>query len=236
MSLKPNETNDILSKIQLFSELNSEQIKKVSSISKAEAWNKNEVLFKDGDIYKGFYILLKGTVKVFKYNIHGKESVLHIVKPLSAFADVPLFEGGNYPATAQTLDKCIILFVPKDRFLSMIKEEPEISLKMISGFAKRLKEMSNKFEDFTSKEVINRLAEYLLKEIRNSSLDKLGKPIIRLSVPKKTIAAYLGTITETLSRTLKKLQDEQIIIVKGKTIIINDYPRLKKLALENINN
>lgn len=230
MSIKSNELENILSKIPLFSELYPEQIKRVSSISKSAAWNKNEVLFNDGDIYKGFYILLKGTVKVFKYNIHGKESVLHIVKPLAAFADVPLFEGGNYPATAQTLDKCSILFIPKDSFLSMIKEDPEISLKMISGFAKRLKEMSNKFEDFTSKEVVNRLAEFLIKEIKNSDMDKLAKPIIKLSVPKKTIAAYLGTITETLSRTLKKLQDEQIIIVKGKTIIINDYSRLKKLA------
>ncbi len=230
MSLKQNEIEDILIKIPLFSELNPGQIKRVSSISKTATWNKNEVLFNDGDIYKGFYILLKGTVKVFKYNIHGKESVLHIVKSLSAFADVPLFEGGNYPATAQTLDKCNILFIPKDNFLSMIKEDPEISLKLISGFAKRLKEMSNKFEDFTSKEVVNRLAEYLLKEVKNCGVDKFAKPIIQLNVPKKTIAAYLGTITETLSRTLKKLQDEDIIIVKGKTITINDYSRLKKLA------
>lgn len=230
MSLKPNEIKDILGKIPLFSELNEEQIKRITTISKTSSCSKNEVLFNDGDIYKGFYLLLKGEVKVFKYNVHGKESVLHIVKPLTAFADVPLFEGGNYPANAQALAESVFIFIPKDSFLSLLKDEPEISLKMISGFAKRLKEMTNKFENFSSKEVINRLAEYLLKEIKNNNSDKSVEPFIRLSVPKKTIAAYLGTITETLSRTLKKMQDEGIIKIKGKSIVITDYIRLKKLA------
>lgn len=230
MSTETEKIKDTLKKIPLFAELNVRQIRKVTEISETAACNKNDVLFNDGDIYKGFYILLKGMIMVFKYSTLGKESVLHIVKPLAAFADVPLFEGGNYPATAQALEDSVLIFIPKESFLSLIKEEPEISLKMISGFAKRLKEMTNKFENFTSKEVINRLAEYLLKEIKNSNNIKLAKPLIRLSVPKKTIAAYLGTITETLSRTLKRMQDEGIIKVKGKTIIITDYTRLKKLA------
>ncbi len=221
---------DTLRNIPLFSEMNIEQLRKITSISKTLKFKKNDFLFYDDDIYNGFYIILKGLIKVFKNSKDGKESVLHIVKPVNVFADVPLFEGGNYPATAQTLEESILIFIPKNEFLQLIKDDPEISLKMFSGFAKRLKEMTHKIENFSSKEVINRLAAYLLKEIKNNKTDKLEEPFIRLNVPKRTIAAYIGTITETLSRTLKKLQDEEIIKVRGKTIIITNYPRLKKLA------
>ncbi len=221
---------ETLKSIPIFSELDIEQLRKITAVSKILKYKKNEYLFFEGDNYKGFYVLLKGTVKVFKNSIDGKESVLHIVKPLNAFADVPLFEGGNYPATAQTLEESIMIFIPKEGFLSLLKEEPEISLKMSSGFAKRLREMANKIENFSSKDIINRLAEYLLKEIKINKTDKLDEPFLRLSIPKKTIAAYLGTISETLSRTFKKLQDEEIIKIKGKIIFITDYTRLKKLG------
>jgi CRP/FNR family transcriptional regulator len=230
MVLETENKKDTLRKIPLFSEMDIEHLRKITAISKTLKYKKNKFLFYDDEVYKGFYILLKGLVKVFKNSINGKESVLHIIKPVNIFADVPLFEGGNYPATAQTLEESILIFIPKEEFLNLIKEDPEISLKMFSGFAKRLKEMTNKIENISSKEVINRLAAYLIKEIKNSKTGKLEEPFIRLNVPKRTIAAYIGTITETLSRTFKKLQDEEIIKVRGKTIIVTNYTRLKKLA------
>ena len=101
---------------------------------------------------------------------------------------------------------------------------------MLAGFAKRLKAMVNQVEDLTSKEIPNRLAKYILKEIKTAGTEKLAEPFVKLSVPKTTIAAYLGTITETLSRSLKKLQDEGVIRVNGKSIFVNDIKRLKDLA------
>jgi CRP/FNR family transcriptional regulator, dissimilatory nitrate respiration regulator len=231
--MMPSETEnkkDTFKKIPLFSEMSVEQLRKITGIAKTLKYKKSDFLFYDDDPYNGFYLLLKGLVKIFKNSRDGKESVLHIIKPVNLFADVPLFEGGNYPATAQTLENSIVIFIPKSDFLQLIKDDPEISLKMFSGFAKRLKEMTHIIENFSSKEVINRLAAFLLKEVKNSKTDKLEEPYIRLNVPKRTIASYIGTITETLSRTLKKLQDEEIIKVRGKTIIITDYTRLKKLS------
>ncbi len=230
-SLEIEAKKETLRKFPLFSELSIEQFRKITSIAKVVKFKKNHFIFFDGDLYKGFYILLKGTVKISKITNDGKESVLHIIKPLNAFADVPLFEGGNYPANSQTLEESIVIFISKEGFLSLIKEDPEMSLRMICGFAKRLRELTYKIEKFSSKEVINRLAEYLLKEIKTNNTDKLDEPFLRLSVPKNTIAAYLGTVSETLSRNFNKLQKDEIIKVKGKTIIILDYPRLKKLAV-----
>lgn len=230
MLIEDDKIKSTLRDIPLFSELSIEQLRKISSFSKIKRFTKNEIIFNENNAYVGFYVLLKGTVKVYKISSKGKESVVHIIKPLTAFADIPLFEGGNYPVSAEALEESLALLIPKEQFLELIHNEPEISLKMLAGFAKRLKSLINQLEDISSNEVPNRLAKYLFREIKISGTENLPEPFIKLSVPKSTVASYIGTITETLSRALKKLQNEKIIRVSGKKIFITDLKKLKNLA------
>ena len=230
MSDEITEAKETLRNLPLFSELSIEQLRKITTISKIKSFKKNDFLFHEGDFYIGFFILLKGSVKVYKITAAGRESVVHIVKPLNAFADIPLFDGSNYPANAQSLEESLLLFIPKEGFYKLISENPEISLKMLAGFSKKMKSLVNQLEDISSKEVPNRLAKYILSEINSSGTEKLPEPFVKLTVPKSTIAAYLGTITETLSRSFKKLQNDGIIKVNQKTIFIIDLKKLKDLA------
>lgn len=221
---------ETLRSIALFSELSIDELRKISSFSKIKNFKKNEIIFREDDFYLGFYILLKGTIKIFKLSPKGKESVLHIIKPLNAFADIPLFDGGNYPVNAVAVEESIALLIPKDKFLALLKSDSDMALKMLSGFAKRLKSLINQVNNLNSSEVHVRLAKYLLNEVKSSGTEKLPEPFIKLSIPKATLAAFIGTITETLSRTFKKLQDDKIIRVVGKKIFISDFDRLKKLV------
>lgn len=221
---------ETLRSIALFSELSIDELRKISSFSKIKNFKKNEIIFREDDFYLGFYILLKGTVKIFKLSPKGKESVLHIIKPLNAFADIPLFDGGNYPVNAVAVEESIALLIPKDKFLALLKSDSDMALKMLSGFAKRLKSLINQVDNLNSSEVSARLAKYLLNEVNSSGTEKFPEPVIKLSIPKATLAAFIGTITETLSRTFKKLQDDKIIRVVGKKIFISDFERLKKLV------
>ena len=223
-------THENLTRLPLFSELNVEELRQITSISKIQRLKKSEKLFSEGDKYKGFYILLKGSVKVSKFSAEGKETVLHLIKPFDAFGDIPLFEKGNYPVNAETLSDSALLFIPKKEFLNLLAKYSNLSLKMLAGFAKRLRDLTQKVEGLTTKEITGRLALYLLEELKRAGNDKLPEPSIKLAIPKKNIAGYLGTITETLSRTFKKLQDEKIIRVSGKTIYVKDLNRLKKMA------
>ncbi len=219
-----------LKNIPLFSELTSRQLEQIAHISTIEKYPKNKLIFLEGDSYRGFYIVLKGSAKIYKTSTDGKEVILHLINPPFPFADVPLFEGGSYPANAQSLTDSSILFIPKNEFINLILKSPEISLKITAGFAKRLRLMSKQLEDITLKEVSNRLANYILGEIKRSGNDKLPEPFVKLAISKATIASLLGTITETLSRTFKKLQKENIIRVEGKKIFVTDLSRLKKLS------
>lgn len=219
-----------LNNIPLFSELTAEHIQSVSSISKTVKYYRNAIIFLSGDTYKGFYIVLKGAVKVYKVSASGKETILHIIKPFNVFADVPLFEGKNYPVNAQALEDSALLFIPQTEFIHLLESNVHICLKMLAGFAKRMKFLTQRVEELSNKDVTNRLAEYLVEEVTKSKKVNLIEPVLRLSVSKSTIAAFLGTITETLSRSFRKLQNVGIIMVDGKKIFIKDFARLKEIA------
>ena len=217
--------------VPLFSELEISHLREISEISRIEQFKKNRHIFLENDDYRGFYIVLKGSVKVYRISSEGKEYILHLRKPPQPFADVPLFEeGGNYPANAQALDDSLLLFIPKEGFTELIRKNPSIALKMLAGFAKRMRNMTNKMEEISTKEVSNRLARFILEEIKKNNSIKLPEPFLRLTISKSTVATYLGTITETLSRTFKKLHNENIIVVNGKKIFVKDLKKLRQLC------
>ncbi len=222
---------DTLRDVPLFSEMNISHFREISEISRVEQYKKHQHIFLENDTYRGFYIVLKGSVKVYRISSEAKEYILHLRKPPQPFADVPLFEeGGNYPANAQALEDSVVLFIPKEEFTELIRKNPSIAFKMLAGFAKRMRNMTNKMEEISTKEVSNRLARFILEEIEKNGSVKLEEPFIRLTISKATVATYLGTITETLSRAFKKFQDEKIILVKGKKIFVKDLKKLKQFA------
>ena len=231
MNYQDDFKKETLRDVPLFSEMDISHLREISKISRIEQFKKNQHIFLENDTYRGFYIVLKGSVKVYRISAEAKEYILHLRRPPQPFADVPLFEeGGNYPANALALEDSVLLFIPKEEFTELIRKNPSIAFKMLAGFAKRMRNMTNKMEEISTKEVSNRLARFILEEIEKNGSVKLKEPFLRLTISKANVATYLGTITETLSRTFKKFQDEKIIVVNGKKIFIKNLKRLKQLA------
>ncbi len=219
-----------LRNLPLFSELTTQQSDRIISFSKIIHYKKNEIIFMEGDLYKGFYILLNGSVKIYKISFEGKESILHLIKPSESFGDAMLFENGNYPVNAQVLSDSVLVFIPHKEFIQLIKNNSTICFNMLVGFSKKMHRLTQKVEELSTKEVTNRFARYLLEEIKKAGNDNLPEPFIRFTISKKNIASYIGTITDTLSRLLKKLQNEKIIRVSGKSIFVLDLNKLKALT------
>jgi len=216
--------------LPIFSELTLNESEQIISICNIINYKKNDILFFEGDKYRGFYILLAGSVKIYKISFEGKESILHLIKPSESFADVPLFEGGGYPVNAQAISDSILVFIPQKEFIQLIKNNSTICFNMLVGFAKKMRLLTQKVEDLATKEVSNRFANFLIDEIKKSGTGKLPEPFVKLNISKKNIASYIGTINDTLSRLLKKLQNEKIIRISGKSIFILNLSKLKELA------
>jgi CRP/FNR family transcriptional regulator, dissimilatory nitrate respiration regulator len=227
--------SDNLKKVYIFSGLNEDELERLSKISRQKTYNKGDIIFFDTEPYMGFYITLTGLVKIYKISKDGKEHILHLIAPFNTFAEVPLFENFGeefeenfrYPANSMALeDDTRVILIPARQFRELLLSDNKICIKMVSGFAKRLRHMNHHIEELTLKDVTKRVAGFILGEQKKD----IAQDVISLNISKNDLAAYLGTIPETLSRTLKKLQDEDMITVDGKVIKICDMDRLKDSA------
>ncbi|CUU07527.1 CRP/FNR family transcriptional regulator, anaerobic regulatory protein [Candidatus Thermokryptus mobilis] len=210
--------------IPFFSELSPDELREFMRFSKLMNFKKRETIFLEGDPYLGFFIVIKGVVRVYKSNPDGREITLHIIEPFGSFAEVPLFleESLTYPASAQALENSTLIFIPKDGFLKILKNNTGICLKMLHGFAKRLISLNQQIENLTLMDVSSRLAEYLYREY-----EKYG--VKEIIVKRTILATYLGTIPETISRTLRKFHEEGLIEVEGKKVKLIKVEKLKSL-------
>ena len=194
----------------------------IVSIRKA---TKGEVLFFQGDPASGFYVLLSGAVRIYKASPDGKEYTLHHIKPGQMFAEAVLFGGGAFPANSMAVDDSLVGFFPREQFIKLIGDSPQISLKMIAALSSFVREFNQQIEDLSLREVPARLASHLLRKA-----EQIGSNQFALDITKTELARSLGTISETLSRNLKKLRNLGLVEVDGKNITVLDLERLRAVA------
>ena len=214
----------ILKNVPLFAGLSESDLDDLMAIVRINEHPRGELLFSDGEKAAGFFIVLDGKVKVYKLSPEGKERILHVIQPGGTFAEAAIFGEGLYPAYAEPLQASKLLFLPKDAFLALLRENSRISINMIAGLSKFLRQFANQIEDLTFKDVPSRLARYLM------DLSRGTKQTVVLPISKSQLASNLGTVSETLSRTLRKLSEDDLISVSGKTVEIIDFDRLEELA------
>ncbi len=221
---------DLLRKSPLFAGLKDEDLRRIRSIAIPKKLVKKEVLFADGEEARGFYVILSGKVKLYKISSEGKEQILHIVAAPDAFAEAALFLGGTYPAFAEALTDTQLLFFPKRDFVQLIERNPQLSINMIVTLSQYLKRFTLLIEELSLKEVSSRMAKYLIDLSLKAAKEGKSSNDVELDLSKTQLASKLGTISDTLSRTLAKMKAKRIIDVKRNRILILDRKGLEALA------
>ena len=223
-------STEFLKRCPLFAGLKEEDLKRIRTIALLKHVRKREILFSDGEEAKGFYALLSGKVKLYKISPEGKEQILHVVSAPDAFAEAALFLEGSYPAFAEALSDSQLLFFPKRDFIHLIEKNPQLSINMIVSLSQFLKRFASLIEELSLKEVSSRIAKYLIDLSLKSSKESRVPIEVELDLSKTQLASKLGTISETLSRTLAKMKAKGVIDVKKNRIFVLDYKLLEKLA------
>jgi CRP/FNR family transcriptional regulator len=170
-------------------------------------------------------VVLTGQVKVFKVSGKGDEQVLHHMGPSATFGEAAVLSGTNYPAFAEVLEEATLLVVSRSTLLSLISDSPELALGLLAGLSAKLHEFARLIEQLSLKEVPARLADILLE-----LADSAGSDTFELDRTKRQLAAQIGTVPETLSRTLNKLANDRVIRVEGARITILARKALEELA------
>uniref|UniRef100_I2Q6P8 cAMP-binding protein n=1 Tax=Desulfovibrio sp. U5L TaxID=596152 RepID=I2Q6P8_9BACT len=211
--------------IGLFAGLGPKELAALAGIAEVRSYAKGQDIFFAGDKALGFFSVASGKVRIYQTSLAGKEHILHVFGPGEVFAEVAVFSGGVYPASAQALEDGDYLFFPRERFRRLLAEDPDLAMNMLGLLAVRLRQLVKKIEDLSLREVPARLAAHLLLLAAQSR-----KRVLSLDLPKGQLAAYLGTIPETLSRVLRRFSDEGIISLSGNGVEILDAARLERQA------
>lgn len=217
---------DIISQTQLFKGLPEIQLKEIQNITEILDFSKGKIIFLEQDKAKGFYIVVRGSIKISKISMEGREQILHIFGPGEPFGEVAVFTGQPFPANAEAIAKTRLLFFPKEAFVNLISKNPSLSLNMLGVLSKRLRQFTIQVENLSLKEVPGRLATYLvLLSEEQKTID-----LVILNISKVQLASLLGTIPETLSRIFAKMSANNLIEVDGKNIKLLDINGLQELA------
>ena len=187
-----------------------------------------EIIFSEGDSCEGLYVVQSGHVKIFNTSAGGREQVLHIEKAGNSLAELPVFDGGNYPASTAAVDKCTLLFISKKDFRTMCLERPEMSLKVLKVVSSRLRQLVDMIERLSFTTVRNRLASWLLQQAKANGKETSRGTEVALDVTNQELAFQIGTVRELVSRNLSYFQSEGIIKIEARKVIITDLLALEK--------
>lgn len=225
-------TRDRLRRVPLFAELEDEDLDRIAGLSRIVHLRRKELLFSEGEPYRGMFVILDGLAVVYKLSGDGRMLILHVCRSGDSLAEPPLFEdeGALYIQHARVTRDSEVMFLPRDRFVPFLKQHPEVAWELLKSFALRIKELSLQLEGVTLREVTARLARYLLAEMEKAGLAGEERPVLTLPLAKGSLASYLGTVHETLSRSFARLIRERIVAVEGPRVTILDGARLATLV------
>ncbi|MGC2111459.1 MAG: Crp/Fnr family transcriptional regulator [Candidatus Korobacteraceae bacterium] len=217
----------LLKKVQIFSSLTEPEFVFLTERVVQRKFSAGELIFGEAEPCMGLYVIESGNVRIFKSSAGGREQVLSIDGPGGSIAELPVFDGGSYPASAQAINDCSLLFFSKKDFQSLCTQHPDVALKVLRVVGARLRRLVGIIEELSFTTVRHRLAAMLVRLAKSAGPRAAGSITITLPANNNELAAQIGTVRELVSRNMSRLQAEGLIQIDGRTVTILDMKRLE---------
>jgi CRP-like cAMP-binding protein len=216
-----------LKKVPLLADLEESELEFLASAAFARHFDSGEMIFTEGDACEGLYVVESGMVKIFTTAASGREQVLTLDGPGASIAELPVFDGGNYPASAAAHQPSELLFIRKKDIRALCLEHPEVALKVLRVVSARLRLLVAMVEELSFTTVHHRLANYLLREARARGKSTARGMEFTLGISNQELASHVGTVRELVSRNLSRLQAAGLIKLDGRRVIVPDLAALE---------
>lgn len=211
----------------LFAALDQAELLSLADRAHFRRYAQGEVMFAEGSACQGLYVLVSGRVKIFKTSASGREQVLAVEEPGSSFAELPVFDGGPYPASASAMSDTEVLFISRADVRALCLERPEVALKILQVVAARQRRVVAVIEELSFTTVRHRLVSWLLRQATSNGRPSERGTVITLPASHQELAAHVGTVRELVSRNLTRLQAQGFIAVEAREITILDAEGLE---------
>jgi CRP-like cAMP-binding protein len=219
-------TEAILKSVQIFHGLSEPELKALSSRAVRKQYSASQIVFSEGQPCSGLFVVASGKLRIFKTSANGREQVLGVEGPGSSVAELPVLDGGSYPASASAVTDCETIFVSRQDFQNLCLEHPEVGLKVLKVVGARLRRLVGIIEELSFTTVRQRLVGLLVRMAREQG--KKGKAgwEVEIGSSHQELASHIGTVRELVSRNMARLQAEGLISLEGRQLLIPDIDAL----------
>lgn len=224
-----SQQSDPLVRLPYFAALQPQERERAMSRAVRRRITAGTVIFVEGESVAGLYLLERGSVKLFKTSPDGKEQVLRYMSAGDSFNEVPVFDGGPNPVSAQAVEDCDALVLSRASVLDLMRESSEFATAIVQVLAARLRHMVALVEDLSFRQVTARVARVLLQTIEPREGVGAGAGS-RARVTQREIAQMAGTSREVVARALKALEDTHAIHIDRGVIQITNEDTLRALG------
>lgn len=219
----------VLESAALLSSLSRDELQTLAARTVRKLFSAGQLLFSEGEPCGGLLIVAKGKVRIFKTSVNGREQVLAVNVPGESIAELPVFDGGPYPASAVATEDTEIAFISRRDLHAYCMEHPEVALKMLSVVGARLRRLVGIIEELSFTTIRERLIAMLVKLAQSEGKQTPHGIEIVLPATHQELANQLGTVRELISRNLMRLQAEGLLDVDARQIVVRDLKGLSAL-------
>ena len=211
-----------LRRTALFGELPETELIALADRAVERRLSRDEILFVAGDEAAGLFVIVSGALRAFREGVDGREQVIHVERAGATIAELPVFDDRPYPSTVAAEEDSTVLFLDKRDVKSLCLANPQIALAALKMLAGRLRKCAELVEALSLREVDQRLARWLLAEARSRGARTPDGVELTLALTNQQIAARIGSVREVVSRALARLQNNGLVVVDGRRVIISD--------------
>ena len=226
----------LLKGVELFSELNEEQLKMLANLVVAQNFVRDETVVLEGDdSVQALYLIASGSVQVYMTGVDGRETILSFLERGDFFGEMSLIDGEPRSASVRTVTDAQLLLIHRESFLTLIRQSPEIAMGLLSEMSKRLRKANRQIGSLSTMSVSGRVAGTLLNLMQERGVrihTDNGKmvTVIHNRPTQQQLADMSGTTRETVSRICSLLVRTGAIAMTGKDIVIFDEGALQEKA------
>jgi CRP/FNR family transcriptional regulator len=214
----------------LFAGLSEADLESIARIARLKTYGRGELVFREGDPATHFYGVAAGKVKLYKISFGGRTHIVRVVLAGETFAEAAALSCGTYPVFAETVTKSTLLVFEARPFIGLVSSDGHLAVKVVVSLSRRLENVVNVLGQLALTDLTARVAKYILDLSLKVEKAGMDETLVRLDVRKSDLAAGLGAVSESLSRSLAKLRKGKIIEVKGNEIRILDSEALARTA------
>ncbi len=220
---------DLLKTVPIFSELHDNVLEKISELMQVRSYVKEQMILMEESLGDSFFVISNGSVKITRLSEDGREVILAMLGEGEFFGEMSLLDGETRSANVVAIEDSEVMVLNRSEFLNLLERYPKIAISLLEELTRRLRKSDQQIESLSLSDAEKRIAITIMRLAEELGVIKHGEVTIRNLPYQQDIANMAGTSRETVSRTLKLLEEKEYLSRSGKTLVVHNFERFRRV-------